>query len=165
MSELREAAQAAPDAELRNQHKAFAHWYFGLRGINEANFNPEDLAWAAWKAALSAPDDAEPVAWRKQDGAITDSGYEASCWRDKGYDVRPLYAHPPRDEWREAVLDELVTTWTFTDKNKDDPRLALRDIINWHVRIALDPAVSSDAQALIEQGKAMRDVQPPTEGA
>ena len=59
-------------------------------------------------------------------------------------------------EWREAVYDELVTTWTFSAENKDDPRRALRDIINWHVRIALDPAVSSDARALVERGKAMQ---------
>ena len=65
--------------------------------------------------------------------------------------------------WRETVHDELVTTWTFSAENKDDPRKALQDIINWHVRVALDPAVSSDAQALIERGKAMRDVTPPTE--
>ena len=74
------------------------------------------------------------------------------------------YAHPPRDEWRDAVHDELVTTWTVSGENAGNPRLALRDIINWHVRVALDPAVSSDAQALIDQGKAMRDVTPPTEG-
>ena len=43
-------------SELRDQHKAFTHWYFGLRGINEANFSPEDLAWAAWKAALAQPE-------------------------------------------------------------------------------------------------------------
>ena len=47
-------------SELRDQHKAFTHWYFGLRGINEANFSPEDLAWAAWKAALAQPEP-EPV--------------------------------------------------------------------------------------------------------
>ena len=64
---------------------------------------------------------------------------------------------PPRDEWREAVHAELVTTWTFSAENKDDPRKALQDIINWHVSVSLDPAVSSDAQALIERGKAMRD--------
>lgn len=55
------AALAQPKTELRDQHKAFTHWYFGLRGINEANFNPEDLAWAAWKAALAKPEP-EPVA-------------------------------------------------------------------------------------------------------
>ena len=102
----------------------------------------------------------------------------------------PLYTHPPRyvgdarkhvicvcpdcvatnyRGWRETVHDELVTTWTLSAENKDDPRKALQDIINWHVRVALDPAVSSDAQALIERGKAMRDgwrpaSEPPEDG-
>lgn len=116
MSTLREAAQAAPDAEVRAQHKEFARWFLELS--DKSALASEYLAWLAWKAAL---------------------------------------AHPPRDEWREAVHDELVTTWTLSAENKDDPRKALQDIINWHVRVSLDPAVSSDAQALIERGKAMRD--------
>ena len=116
MSELREAAQAAPDAEVRAQHKEFARWFLELS--DKSALASEYLAWLAWKAAL---------------------------------------AHPPRNEWREAVHDELVTTWTLSAENKDDPRKALQDIINWHVSVSLDPAVSSDAQALIERGKAMRD--------
>ena len=116
MSKLREAAQAAPDAEVRAQHKEFARWFLELS--DKSALASEYLAWLAWKAAL---------------------------------------AHPPRNEWREAVHDELVTTWTLSSENKDDPRKALQDIINWHVRVALDPAVSSDAQALIERGKAVRD--------
>jgi hypothetical protein len=59
-AEALRAALAQPKTELRDQHKAFTHWYFGLRGINEANFSPEDLAWAAWKAALAQPETAEP---------------------------------------------------------------------------------------------------------
>ena len=55
-AEALRAALAQPKTELRDQHKAFTHWYFGLRGINEANFSPEDLAWAAWKAALAQPE-------------------------------------------------------------------------------------------------------------
>ena len=124
MSTLRKAAQAAPDAEVRAQHKEFARWFLELS--DKSALASEYLAWLAWKAAL---------------------------------------AHPPRNEWREAVHDELVTTWTLSAENKDDPRKALQDIINWHVRVSLDPAVSSDAQALIERGKAMRDVTPPTEVA
>jgi len=116
VSELREAAQAAPDAKVRAQHKEFARWFLELS--DKSALASEYLAWLAWKAAL---------------------------------------AHPPRNEWREAVHDELVATWTLSSENKDDPRKALQDIINWHVRASLDPAVSSDAQALIERGKAMRD--------
>ena len=161
------AALAQPKTELRDQHKAFTHWYFGLRGINEANFSPEDLAWAAWKAALAQPEteagvswgghsvrgdadsiaevrrlidfeqarqwakpatgddlrvyDAiaanynaqpEPVAWRTFDG---EGGYDyRDFYQNEAYElewkrlnpahadwVTPLYAHPPRDEWRE----------------------------------------------------------------
>jgi len=113
MSKLREAAQAAPDAEVRAQHKEFARWFLELS--DKSALASEYLAWLAWKAAL---------------------------------------AHPPRNEWREAVHDELVTTWTLSAENKDDPRKALQDIINWHVRVSLDPAVSSDAQSLIDQGAA-----------
>ena len=128
MSKLREAAQAAPDAEVRAQHKKFARWFLELS--DKSALASEYLAWLAWKAAL---------------------------------------AHPPRNEWREAVHDELVTTWTLSAENKDDPRKALQDIINWHVSVSLDPAVSSDAQALIERGKAMRDEwrpasEPPEDG-
>lgn len=113
MSELREAAQAALDAEVRAQHKKFARWFLELS--DKSALASEYLAWLAWKAAL---------------------------------------AHPPRNEWREAVHDELVTTWTLSAENKDDPRKALQDIINWHVRVSLDPKVSSDAQALIDYGRA-----------
>ena len=38
---------------------------------------------------------------------------------------------------------------TLIDTN---PSLALNDLISWHVRVALDPKVSSDAQALVERG-------------
>ena len=128
MNTLREAAQAAPDAEVRAQHKEFARWFLELS--DKSALASEYLAWLAWKAAL---------------------------------------AHPPRNEWREAVHDELVTTWTLSAENKDAPRKALQDIINWHVRVSLDPAVSSDAQALIERGKAVRDEwrpasEPPEDG-
>jgi hypothetical protein len=58
LTECKALAQSV--TELRDQHKAFTHWYLGLRGINEANFSPEDLAWAAWKAALAQPEP-EPV--------------------------------------------------------------------------------------------------------
>lgn len=62
-AEALRAALAQPKTELRDQHKAFTHWYFGLRGINEANFSPEDLAWAAWKAALAKPEAEAGVSW------------------------------------------------------------------------------------------------------
>ena len=65
-AEALRSALAQPKTELRDQHKAFTHWYFGLRGINEANFSPEDLAWAAWKAALAQPEAEAPIAAKCQ---------------------------------------------------------------------------------------------------
>ena len=43
-------------SKLRDQHKAFAEWFLQQNPVAP---NAEDLAWAAWKAALSVPDDAE----------------------------------------------------------------------------------------------------------
>ena len=110
-TEALRAALAEPKTELRDQHKAFTHWYFGLRGINEANFSPEDLAWAAWKAALAQPETAEPVAWAVVcDGnavstcltetaanLIAENLREKNRGRDFDWQTTPLYAHPPRD--------------------------------------------------------------------
>lgn len=43
------AALAQPKTELRDQHKAFAEWFLQQNPIAP---NVEDMAWAAWKAAL-----------------------------------------------------------------------------------------------------------------
>ena len=39
-------------SELRDQHKAFAEWFLQQNPVAP---NAEDLAWAAWKAALAEP--------------------------------------------------------------------------------------------------------------
>lgn len=54
--------------------------------------------------------------------------------------------------WREAVIDELVVCHIYNKQHESDPRKAIKDIINWNVQVALDPQVSSDAQALIDLG-------------
>jgi hypothetical protein len=41
----------------------------------------------------------------------------------------------------------------YTQDHEIDPKRALNDAIVWHVKAALDPAVSSDAEALIEKGR------------
>lgn len=97
-------------------------------------------------------DDTEPVVWMNRYGATMKTRDRASA-NAMGF-TTPLYARPLRNEWREAVHDELVTTQTLSAENKDDPRKALQDIINWHVCVALDPKVSSDAQALVDYGRA-----------
>ncbi len=94
MSELREAAQAVVDAKDSP-----------LNSIEDIEQVVERL-----RAALAKPEtEAEPVAWRVR---WIDPEEGPSDWvptRDPDvyrsrptYEVRPLYAHPPRDEWRPA---------------------------------------------------------------
>ncbi|MFZ3012151.1 MAG: hypothetical protein WA045_00465 [Nitrospira sp.] len=50
------------------------------------------------------------------------------------------------EDWRRAVEDQCVVSWLPFDAK--DPRGTLLRVIEWNIRIALDPAVSSDAAAL-----------------
>lgn len=54
-------------------------------------------------------------------------------------------------EWREAVLNELIAAHIYSKEHETNPRKAVQDAIIWNCQVALDPAVSSDAQALIAQ--------------
>lgn len=77
----------------------------------------------------------------------------------------PLYTHPApsvspetrndstaSDPWREAVLDELIVSHIYRAEHDNNPKLAIQDAISWHCKVALDPEVSSDAQALVARG-------------
>ena len=57
-----------------------------------------------------------------------------------------------RNPWEDAVIDELVTTWTLKVEHETNPRLAVKDAIEANVKIALDPQVSEGAQALYNKG-------------
>lgn len=70
-------------------------------------------------------------------------------WFGQGYQSAKL---PKLELWKESVIDELVTTHIYNEKHDADPRFAIKDLINWHVTMALDPSISSDAQALIDRG-------------
>ncbi len=60
-----------------------------------------------------------------------------------------------RCDYRDAVDRELTTLGTCVDAY-ESPTAAVRTMIDWHVQIALDPAVSSDASALVERGRQER---------
>ena len=107
---------AAPDAEVRTQHKEFARWFLELG--DKSALASEYLAWLAWKAALAHPPRDE---WRE-------AAEEALRWMEHArlhltikermhpdglslYDsaaeaLRAALAQPepeaPRDEWRPA---------------------------------------------------------------
>lgn len=53
-------------------------------------------------------------------------------------------------KWYDAVDNECVIAWI--PLYEDDPRKTLQGLISWHCLVALDPQVSSDAQALIDMG-------------
>jgi hypothetical protein len=54
--------------------------------------------------------------------------------------------------WQNTIIDELMCCHIYQQHHDADPRKALQDIISWNVQVALDPQVSSDAQALIDKG-------------
>jgi hypothetical protein len=59
-----------------------------------------------------------------------------------------------RRQWITAIDEAMVCSHIGVFNDGDDPRAALNKVLAWHQTVALDPAVSSDAQALIECGRA-----------
>lgn len=57
------------------------------------------------------------------------------------------------DEWRNAVIDEAATLFV---SEEGTPREILKRVIAANVQVALDPAVSREAQALVDRGRAQR---------
>lgn len=53
--------------------------------------------------------------------------------------------------WKEAVINELIVGHILTAEHEINPRKAVHDAISWNTQLALDPLVSSDAQALIDK--------------
>lgn len=73
--------------------------------------------------------------------------YTAPAWGSALKDVHEAAAAIERLRiWRDTVDDMLITLHTTAS---DDPRESINRLINWHVATALDPAVSSDAAALV----------------
>lgn len=58
-----------------------------------------------------------------------------------------------RDAWKGALIDELIVAHIYKKEHEYDPKRALADAITWNVRVAMDPAASSDAAALIDRGR------------
>ena len=63
---------------------------------------------------------------------------------------KSLVANP----WREAIDNALICTQIGTVDSFPTADQALEALIDWHVAVALDPEVSSDAQALVDRGAA-----------
>ena len=83
------------------------------------------------------------------------SGGEVQHWINANWS-----AQPSADPWRDAVEQMLATT---EQTASDDPRESLDRLIDWHVAVAMDPLVSSDARALIQRGRDEAAAQPSAE--
>ena len=57
-----------------------------------------------------------------------------------------------RDEWKNAIIERLVVSHIYHEDHDDDPEMAVNDLLRWETELALDPAVSRAAQALIDKG-------------
>lgn len=55
------------------------------------------------------------------------------------------------NDFYNAVIDELVVCGIYSKEHDSNPRKAIQDIIEWNCDVALDPAVSSDAQTLVKK--------------
>jgi hypothetical protein len=65
------------------------------------------------------------------------------------------------EQWRDAVLDAMVC-WEMWPQPGETPKQALNRLLVLEQQVALDPAVSTSAVELIEQGRreARADAQP-----
>lgn len=80
------------------------------------------------------------------------------AWRDQQIEaLRAALAEadaPTPNPWKEVVIEGLVISHIYRNEHENEPRKALNDLICYHNDIALDPCVSSEAQALIDRGRA-----------
>lgn len=115
----------------------------------------------------------EPVAWM-HDGYVSTNKERVLYYEQKnrncGFKARPVHAlytadqlrtaiaaERERNPWRMAIDDALVTA--HLGVATDDPYDDLNLLLDWHHDIWLDPAVSSDAQALIDRGAAASEAE------
>lgn len=73
-----------------------------------------------------------------------------SGFNSKRQASKSLAANP----WRDAIDAALICCHIGTVESFPTAQEALEALIDWHVEVALDPEVSSDAQALVDRGAA-----------
>lgn len=74
-----------------------------------------------------------------------------NAWAIDAYGFISRAASPQVNSWKVAVDNELVTIGSTAD-SFPSAHEALKALLDWHVSVALDPAVSREAQALIDSG-------------
>lgn len=84
----------------------------------------------------------------ERDGVLSLEGWREPSDADR---VRRVWPREDEASWRAAV-DEMLTVCGGVAS--DDPRESINRLIDWHVQVALDPTVSSEAKELVDIGKA-----------
>lgn len=69
------------------------------------------------------------------------------------HEAQPIDKELAANPWKLAIDTELVNALLGT-ADTYDAKTGLQKIIDWHVAVALDPTISSDAQALVDRGRA-----------
>jgi hypothetical protein len=59
-----------------------------------------------------------------------------------------------RNPWKSAVIEALIVNHIFRVSHESDPVRALADLVDWECKVALDPAVSKEAQELVIESAA-----------
>ena len=85
---------------------------------------------------------------------LTEAKEEIQRYALQAADKREAEVRTEAMRWREAIINELIIAHIYSKEHDDNPRKAIQDAISWNCAVALDPAVSSDAQALVEKGRA-----------
>ena len=99
-------------------------------------------------------DEEQTVPWpvvTSYSGGASHEGIGGRVWIRLDDDAEPVEYVPGL--WKAQVIEMLVVRHIYQAKHEDDPRSAIADLLAAQARIDLDPAVSSDAAALVERGR------------
>ena len=68
------------------------------------------------------------------------------------YDNKGPAPNGSGNDWKDAVIEACIVSWCYKNEHENNPTKAIADLISWETTIALDPSISCEAQALVDQG-------------
>ena len=89
--------------------------------------------------------------WIDRIAASIESYPDEGCDKRVGAALDRLLAE--HKAWKDAVIEKLVVRHILTKENERDPQKALDDLIGWEVKVALDPAVSEQAERMLAKAR------------
>lgn len=69
------------------------------------------------------------------------------------YAPRPFNWHVDENPWKMAVTAAMICAHILRREHESNPEKALAELMAWEIDVALDPAVSSRAEALVQRGR------------